>query len=62
VDQLDLHGNTVTPTDTPGIPTGIPSKGRLAVMAATGGDLRLLLVILIAMELPTSTILGAVGC
>ena len=60
MDQLDLHGNTVAPADAPG--TIVPSKGRLAVMAATGADIRLLIMILIAMELPTSTILGAVGC
>jgi hypothetical protein len=58
--QLDLEGNTVAPAEP--LPGNLPSKGRLAVMAATGGDLRLLLIILIAMELPTSTILGAVGC
>ena len=60
MDQLDLHGNTVAPADP--LPGNLPSKGRLAVMAATGADLRLLIMILIAMELPTSTILGAVGC
>jgi hypothetical protein len=60
VDQLDLHGNTVAPAET--LPGNLPSKGRLAVMAATGTDIRLLIMILIAMELPTSTILGAVGC
>jgi hypothetical protein len=53
--QLDLEGNEVTTSP-------LPSKGKLAVMAATGTDIRLLIMILIAMELPTSTILGAVGC
>ena len=48
MDQLDLHGNTVAPADAPG--TIVPSKGRLAVMAATGADIRLLIMILIAMD------------
>ena len=59
--QLDLEGNTV-PTDAPGIPAGIPSKGKLAMMAATGTDIRLLIIILIAMEIPTNALLSAVGC
>jgi hypothetical protein len=60
VDQLDFHGNTVAPAEP--LSGNLPSKGKLAVMAATGTDIRLLIMILIAMELPTSTILGAVGC
>jgi hypothetical protein len=58
--QLDLEGNTVASAEP--LSGNLPSKGRLAVMAATGTDIRLLIMILIAMELPTQSILGAVGC
>ena len=65
VSQIDLNGNPVSDNiPSGGIPSGavIPTPGRLAVMAATGGDIRLLLVILIAMELPVSGIFAAAGC
>ena len=55
--QLDLEGNEVTTAV-----SGLPTKGKLAMMAATGTDIRLLIIILIAMELPTSALLNAVGC
>lgn len=58
--QMDLTGSPVQAA-APG-ETSLPSPGRLAVMAATGADLRLLLVILIAMELPVSGLLHAAGC
>jgi hypothetical protein len=55
--QLDLEGNEVTTAV-----ASLPSKSKLAMMAATGTDIRLLIIILIAMELPTSALLNAVGC
>lgn len=55
--QLDLEGNEVTTAV-----GSLPTKGKLAMMAATGTDIRLLIIILIAMELPTSALLNAVGC
>lgn len=55
--QLDLEGNEVTT----GV-SGLPTKGKLAMMAATGTDIRLLIIILIAMELPTNALLNVVGC
>lgn len=55
--QLDLEGNEVTT-----VASGLPGKGKLAMMAATGTDIRLLIIILIAMEVPTSALLNAVGC
>ena len=59
VSQLDLNGNPVSD----GLPgAGLPGPSKLAVMAATGTDMRLLLVILIAMELPISGIFAAAGC
>lgn len=56
--QLDLNGAPVSE----GLPGGAPTPGKLAVMAATGADMRLLLIILIAMELPFSGLLHAAGC
>jgi hypothetical protein len=56
--QLDLEGNEVTTQAV----AGLPGKGKLAMMAATGTDIRLLIIILIAMEVPTSALLNAVGC
>jgi len=58
--QLDLNGNPVA--EIAQGPGHLPSPGRLAVMAATGGDIRLLLVILIAMELPISGLMSVAGC
>ena len=55
--QLDLEGNEVTT-----VASSLPGKGKLAMMAATGTDIRLLIIILIAMEVPTSALLNAVGC
>jgi len=52
--QLDLNGNPVSDS--------LPAPGKLAVMAATGADMRLLLVILIAMELPISGLMSVAGC
>ena len=50
VSQLDLNGNPVSlPVEEFGKPAGLPSSGRLALMAAKGADLRLLLIVLIAM-------------
>jgi hypothetical protein len=40
----------------------LPPKSKLAVMAATGTDIRLLIIILIAMELPVQGLLTAAGC
>ena len=57
--QMDLTGSPVQAV-TQG--ESLPSPGRLAVMAATGADLRMLLVILIAMELPLSGLLSVAGC
>ncbi len=58
--QLDLNGNPVSLPSEQG--SVLPGPGRLALMAAKGADLRLLLVILIAMELPVSGLLHAAGC
>ena len=58
--QLDLNGNPVAEAVQGS--GNLPSPGRLAVMAATGGDIRLLLVILIAMELPISGLMSVAGC
>ena len=60
ISQLDLNGNPVAEVVQGS--GNLPSPGRLAVMAATGADLRLLLVILIALELPFSGLLSAAGC
>ena len=58
--QLDLNGNPIAEVVKE---TGnLPSPGRLAVMAATGADLRLLLVMLIVLQLPVSDLLNAAGC
>lgn len=57
--QLDLEGNEVTVNQ---VAAALPTKGKLAAMAATGTDIRLLIIILIAMEIPTSAFLNAVGC
>ena len=55
ISQLDLNGNPVAEViQASANLQSSPSSGKLAVMAATGADLRLLLVILIAMELPVS--------
>lgn len=56
--QLDLEGNEVTTQAV----SGLPGKGKLAMMAATGTDIRLLIIILIAMEIPAQGLLTAVGC
>lgn len=58
--QLDLNGNPVAEVVQGS--GNLPSPGRLAVMAATGGDIRLLLIILIAMELPISGLMSVAGC
>ena len=52
--QIDLQGNPVS--------DNLPAPGKLAVMAATGADMRLLLIILIAMELPISGLMSVAGC
>lgn len=57
--QLDLNGNAV---DSVGSGGSLPTPGRLAVMAATGADMRLLLVVLIMLQLPISDIMSAAGC
>ena len=57
--QLDLEGNEVTTVVSQ---TPLPTKGKLAMMAATGADIRLLIIILIAMEIPAQGLLTAVGC
>lgn len=57
--QLDLQGNPIQTDVQSG---GLPTPGRLAVMAATGADLRLLLVMLIALQIPVSDLLNAAGC
>ena len=49
-----INGNPVSDS--------LPAPGKLAVMAATGADMRLLLVILIAMELPISGLMSVAGC
>ena len=56
---MDLEGNEVTVNQ---VAAALPTKGKLAAMAATGTDIRLLIIILIAMEVPTSALLNAVGC
>ena len=58
--QIDLNGNPVAEAIRD--PGNLPSPGRLAVMAATGADLRLLLIVLIAMELPISGLMSVAGC
>ena len=58
--QLDLNGNVVDQVNQ-GI-TAVDSPGKLAVMAATGADMRLLLIILIMLQLPISDMLSAAGC
>ena len=61
--QLDLNGNPVSlPVEEFGKPAGLPSSGRLALMAAKGADLRLLLIVLIAMELPIQGLMSVAGC
>lgn len=57
--QLDLEGNEVTVNQ---VAAALPTKGKLAAMAATGADIRLLIIILIAMEIPAQGLLTAVGC
>lgn len=58
VSQVDLNGNIVET-----VAQGAQSApGRLATMAATGADMRLLLIVLIMMELPASALLSAAGC
>lgn len=61
ITQIDLNGNPVAET-VQAAAASLPPPGRLAVMAATGADLRLLLVILIALELPVSALLNVAGC
>lgn len=58
--QLDLQGNPIAEAVQGS--GNLPSPGRLAVMAATGADIRLLLVMLIALQLPVSDLLNAAGC
>ena len=58
--QLDLQGNPIAEAVQGS--GNLPSPGRLAVMAATGADMRLLLVILIGLQLPVSELLNAAGC
>jgi hypothetical protein len=58
--QLDLQGNPIAQVAQDS--GNLPSPGRLAVMAATGADLRLLLVMLIALQIPVSDLLHAAGC
>lgn len=58
VSQLDLNGNVVETASQ--VATSAP--GKLATMAATGTDMRLLLIVLIMMELPASALLSAAGC
>ena len=58
--QIDLNGNPVAEAIQGS--GNLPSPGRLAVMAATGADLRLLLIVLIAMELPISGLMSVAGC
>lgn len=61
--QLDLQGNPIAEVSqaTANLQS-LPTPGRLAVMAATGADIRLLLVMLIALQLPVSDLLNAAGC
>ena len=58
--QLDLNGNMVEQA-AQGIGNA-GSPGKLAVMAATGTDMRLLLVILIMLQLPIGDLMSAAGC
>ena len=60
VQQTDLNGNIVEQA-AQGIGNA-GSPGKLAVMAATGSDVRLLLVILIMMQLPISELMSVAGC
>jgi hypothetical protein len=60
VSQIDLNGNVVEQVSQGAQAAGSP--GKLAVMAATGSDVRLLLVILIMMQLPVSDLLSVAGC
>jgi hypothetical protein len=60
VQQTDLNGNIVEQVSQGASAAGSP--GKLAVMAATGSDVRLLLVILIMMQLPVSDLLSVAGC
>ena len=60
VSQLDLNGNAVEQAVQAAGSAGSP--GKLAVMAATGTDMRLLLVILIMLQLPISDLMSAAGC
>lgn len=57
---MDLNGNPIAEVVKGS--GNLPSPGRLAVMAATGADLRLLLVMLIVLQLPVSDLLNAAGC
>ena len=58
--QVDLNGNIVEQA-AQGIGNA-GSPGKLAVMAATGTDMRLLLVILIMLQLPFGDLMSAAGC
>ena len=58
--QLDLNGNPIAEVVQGS--GNLPSPGRLAVMAATGADMRLLLIVLIGLQLPVSELLNAAGC
>lgn len=58
--QVDLNGNIVEQA-AQGIGNA-GSPGKLAVMAATGTDMRLLLVILIMLQLPIGELMSAAGC
>lgn len=58
--QVDLNGNIVEQA-AQGIGNA-GSPGKLAVMAATGTDMRLLLVILIMLQLPIGDLMSAAGC
>lgn len=55
--QLDLTGNPIGDSS-----PVVPTPGRLAVMAATGTDMRLLLMVLIMLQLPLSDVLSVAGC
>lgn len=57
--QMDLNGNVVEQVAPGG---SLPTPGRLAVMAATGGDMRILLLILIMLQIPIGDVLSAAGC
>jgi hypothetical protein len=56
---MDLNGNVVEQVAPGG---SLPTPGRLAVMAATGGDMRILLLILIMLQIPIGDVLSAAGC